>query len=264
MSKTSTVKFSPQSKLSYKRKLRIWNQRLLLSWKILFALLLYLFFFTSHMSFIKEYMMDNFSELGGELGFRLETVVIRGNKHIDTNTIVSSLNADVGTPLFSISLDKIYHKLKNISWVQGVTLQRKLPDTIIINILERKPIAIWQNKQKLSLVDAEGNVIEADRIGDFAYMLHVVGEDANMHAAALIEDLKNEPTISANVISAVRYGERRWNLILKQNITVKMPERDFDIALKYLSKMNEQNKLFDQNYKTLDLRDSNKYYIEKM
>jgi cell division protein FtsQ len=263
MSKAPAVKFSPQSKLSYKRKARLWIQRFLFTWKILLVILLYLFFFTSHIGFIKEYMLDNFSELGGELGFRLETVVIRGNKHIDTNTIISSLNADVGTPLFSISLDKIYHKLRNISWVQDVTLQRKLPDTIIINILERKPIAIWQNKQKLSLVDIDGNVIETEKIGDFASMLHVVGEDANIHAATLIEDLIQEPTISANVISAVRYGERRWNLILKQNITIKMPERDFDIALKYLSKMNQQNKLFDQSYKIIDLRDSTKYYIEK-
>jgi cell division protein FtsQ len=264
MSKTPAVKFSPQSKLSYKRKARLWIGRFLFTWKILIAILLYLFFFTSHMRFIKEYIQDNFAELGGELGFRLETVVIRGNKHIDTNTIVSSLNADVGTPLFSISLDKIYHKLKNISWVQDVTLQRKLPDMIIINILERKPIAIWQNKQKLSLVDADGNVIATDKIGDFAFMLHVVGEDAHIHASSLIEGLKLDPAISANVISAVRYGERRWNLILKQNITVKMPERDFDVALKYLAKMHQQNKLFDQNYKTIDLRDSTKYYIEKM
>ncbi len=264
MNKTPTVKFTPQNKLSFKRKARLWTQRFLFVWKILLIIFIYIFLFTSHLSFVKGYIYENFYELGGELGFRLETVVIRGNKHIDTATIVSSLNADVGTPLFSIPLDKIYHKLKNISWVQDVTLQRKLPDTIIINIIERKPIAIWQNKQRLTLVDAEGNVIETDRIGDFASLLHVVGEDANLYASNLIEDLRLEPTIAANIVSAVRYGERRWNLILKQNITVKMPERGFETALKYLAKMNQQNKLFDQNYKTLDLRDETKYYIEKM
>ena len=264
MSKAPLVKHGNQSKLSLKRKARLWIGRGLLTWKILLVIVIYLFFFTNHMRYIKEYMWENFYELGGELGFRLETVVIKGNKHIDTAMIISSLNADVGTPLFSITLDTIYSKLKNISWVQDVTLRRKLPNTIIIYIVERTPIAIWQNKQRLSLVDAEGNVIETNKIGDFASLIHVVGDDANLHAMSLIEDLKHEPSIATNITSAVRYGDRRWNLILKQNITIKMPERDFDTALKYLVKMNQQNKLFDQNYKTIDLRDHTKYYIEKM
>lgn len=264
MNKNPTIKFSNQSALSLKRRGRIWISRFSIISKTTIILILYLLFFTPHLRFINDYILENLYELGGELGFRLETVIIRGNKHIDTQTLVSSLNADVGTPLFSIPLDKIYKELKNISWIKDVTLQRKLPDTIAINIIERVPIAIWQHHQTLSLVDMEGNVIDSHRIGDFATLLHVVGDDANLHAMSLIRDLKREPTLSNNVISAIRYGERRWNLILKQNITVKMPENDFVTALKYLAKMHEQNKLFDHNYKTIDLRDPTKYYIEKL
>jgi cell division protein FtsQ len=91
----------------------------------------------------------------------------------------------------------------------------------------------------------------------------VVGIDANIHAVSLLEDLKQEPQILEKVVAAVRYGERRWNLVLKDDITVKMPERDFMKALKYLSKLHEKNKLFEQDYKIIDLRDGNKYYIEK-
>jgi len=264
MSKNPSMKFGSQNKLSIQRRARVWIGRFFFTWKLLLALILYLFFFTSHLSFVREYIWENFCEIAGELGCSLETVVIKGNKHIDTSIIVSSLNADVGTPLFSLSLEKIHNKLKNIAWVKDVSLQRKLPNTIIIQVLEREPIAIWQNKQKLSLIDSDGNIILTDGIGDFVGLMHVVGEDANIHAVSLIEDLKQEPNIYSNIVSAVRYGERRWNLILKQNITVKMPERDFITALKYLAKLNNKGKLFDNNYKIIDLRDSEKYYIEKI
>ena len=141
---------------------------------------------------------------------------------------------------------------------------RKLPNTLIIHITERIPIAIWQNQQKLTLIDYEGNIIDMNHIEDFKHLIHVVGSDANLYAENLIETLKTEPSLSSNVISAVRFGERRWNLILKQNITVRMPEIDFEKALHYLAKMHESGKLFDQDYKFLDLRDPSKYYIEKI
>ncbi len=263
MTKKAIVKFNNQNKLSFRRKLRIWSIRSFFIGKIVFFTLLYLFLFTPYLKFIKESISENLYELGGDIGFTLETVVIKGNSHIDTKEIIAALNADVGTPLFAIPLDKIHSKLKEISWIKDVTVRRSLPKAIIINITERLPIAIWQHQKTLSLIDADGNAIKADKINDFVILLHVVGVDANLHTSSLIEDLKQDPNIAGNVVSAVRYGERRWNLILKQNITVKMPETGFDKALKYLSKLAEQGKLFDQNYKVIDLRDSAKYYVEK-
>ena len=232
--------------------------------KIALVVLLYLLFFTTHLSFIKTYIWESFYDFAADAGFKLETVVIKGNMHIEPKEIVSDINADVGTPLFSISLKNTYNKLKSNSWVKDATIMRRLPNTLVIHITERVPIAIWQHNQKLTLIDSEGNVIDDKHIETFPNLLQVVGSDANLYAEHLLESLKVQPSLEGNIISAVRYGERRWNLILKQNITVKMPENGFDKALAYLAKMHQSGKLFDQNYKSLDLRDPSKYYVEKL
>ena len=96
-----------------------------------------------------------------------------------------------------------------------------------------------------------------------SYLPHVVGSDANIYANKLIEDIGKFPELASKVVSSIRYGERRWNLNLQQNITIKMPENGFEEALKYVVELNKASKLFDKNYKTIDLRDKNKYYIEK-
>lgn len=252
------------NKLSLQRKARSWALHGSTISKTLLVIALYFLFFTSHLNFIKEYMWENFYELAGEVGFKLETVVIKGNTHIEQKEIVSTLNADVGTPIFAISLQNAYAKLKANSWIRNVTIMRKLPNTLVIHIIERVPIAIWQHQQKLALIDFEGNVVDTKHIEDFPHLLQVVGPDANLYAEHLIENLKSEPSLNGNIVSAVRYGERRWNLILKQDITVKMPENNFEKALHYLAKMHEEGKLFDHEYKSLDLRDPSKYYVEKM
>ena len=258
------IKSSSNNKLSFQRKARFWLIHTSTISKLLSIVILYFFFFTSHLNFIKEYVWENFYEIASEAGFKLETVIIKGNTHIEPKEIVATLNADVGTPLFSVSLKNSYNKLKENSWIKNLSVMRRLPNTIVIHITERTPIAIWQNEKKLALIDFEGNIIDTSHIEDFPNLLQVVGSDANLYAENLIDRIGAEPELVGNIVSAVRYGERRWNLILKQNITVKMPEHDFDKALNYLAKMNNNGKLFDQNYKALDLRDPSKYYIEKM
>jgi cell division protein FtsQ len=219
------------------------------------------FFFTNHLNSLKDFLWENFYDLSSDVGFTLEKVVIKGNKNLPESEIVNALNADVGTSLFSLDLEKVHSRIKNLSWVEYASVRRILPNIIEVDITERKPIAIWQNNMKLALIDSEGSIISTKNIQKFSGLLHVVGKDANLHADSLYEHLKASPEILENIISAVRYGERRWNLILKQDITVKMPESGFSEALDYLDKMAKQKKLFGQKYKMLDLRDSNKYYI---
>lgn len=264
MAQKISIRSSQNNKLSFQRKARFWLMHTSTISKILLIILLYFLFFTSHLNFIKAYIWEGFYDFAADAGFKLETVVIKGNMHIEPKEIVSAVNADVGTPLFSISLKNAYNKLKENSWVKDVTIMRRLPHTLVVHITERVPIAIWQHNQKLALIDSEGNVIDDKHIGDFPGLLQVVGSDANLFAEHLLESLKSQISLEGNIVSAVRYGERRWNLILKQNITVKMPENNFEKALAYLAKMHEAGKLFDQNYKSLDLRDPSKYYIEKL
>ncbi len=258
------IKSSNNNKLSFQRKARFWLMHTSTIAKLLLVIILYFWFFTSHLNFIKDYIWENFYEVASDAGFKLETVIIKGNKHIEPKEVVATLNADVGTPLFAVSLKNTYHNLIKNSWIKNLSVMRRLPNTIVIHITERIPIAIWQHEQKLALIDFEGNIIDTQHIEDFPNLLQVVGSDANLYADHLIDSIKNEPALDGNVVSAVRYGERRWNLILKQNITVKMPEHNFDKAWHYLAKLHDSGKLFDQGYKSLDLRDPSKYYIEKL
>jgi cell division protein FtsQ len=196
-------------------------------------------------------------------GYKLNNVVISAIKNTPKSAISSAIQAKAGTPIFEIDIEAIRKRIEKIEWVKAVIVERRLPDTLYIGVLERKPIAIWQTNYKMNLIDDEGFVIPVDSISNFNHLLLVVGSDAPVYIKKLIDDLSAHPKLSENVLSATRYGERRWNLVLRENITVKMPETDFKRAWNYLDKLYTQNKLFGQNYKTLDLRDHQKYYVEK-
>ena len=249
--------------IPFRRKVAIIYARIKLITKIFIFIFLYLLFFTQYLNFIKHEIAQNIYELTADMGFKLENVLIEGQQNALSEDILATLNADTGTPIFALNLPEIQKQLQKISWIKAAAIERRLPSTLYIALLERTPIAIWQINKQFYLVDEEGYKITDSNLEKFADLLHVVGSDANIYANKLIKDFVKYPELAAKILSAVRYGERRWNLNFQQDITVKMPEAGFDKALNYLSELNKACKLFDQGYKSIDLRDHDKYYIEK-
>jgi cell division protein FtsQ len=231
--------------------------------KICLIIFLLLFFFTNIFSSLKYNLLDRFYDVSARSGFILRTVIIEGQQNILQADIEDAIGVKKGAPLFAARISDIRSKLEDNPWVKTALVERRMPETLYIAIVERKPMAIWQFQQKLYLIDEEGNRISKDNIEKFNQLYHVVGVDANVYAKSLIDDLERHPGIANRLVSAVRYGGRRWNLNLEQDITVKMPENGFNVAYDYLSALNQKEKLFGQNYKMLDLRDPEKYYMEK-
>lgn len=258
------AKSNAKSNILFKRKLKIYVDRCWFTIQMLTLCFIGLLLFTNYLDSIKRYTISCFVEYSADVGLVLENVLVAGHHNLQSSDVVSYINADVGTAILSINLDDARSALEQNDWVQDAVVERRLPNTIYINISERDPIAIWQHNQKLQLVDMNAHVIHTDNIEKFAGLLHVVGSDAHLHAGSLQRNLQFDPQLAQKIISAVRYGERRWNIILDQGITVKMPQdQEFIGAFEYLSKLNNAAKLFNHRYKTIDLRDKAKYYFEQ-
>lgn len=252
-----------KANISLRRRIGLGYARFMLIVKILAALGIYIIFFTNYFNHTKQEIIQNIYELTSNIGFTLENVLVEGQNNVQTVEILSALNADKGTPIFALNLKQIKNNLQHNVWVKNVSIvERRLPNTLYIRLVERIPIALWQINGQIFIIDEEGFKITTE-ISKFHNLLHIVGSDANIYTSQLIEDLEKHPKLARKIISAVRYGGRRWDLNFEQGITVKMPDINFEHALDYLARMDEKNILFDQNYKTIDLRDSSKSYIEK-
>jgi cell division protein FtsQ len=254
---------SSKANISFRRRLWTYYQRFALILKLLIILAIVAFFYTNILDNYKRRAENWFFRFSANYGFVLENIVIEGQKNTTLKEIVDSLMADKGVPIFSIDIEDVKERLEENVWVKAAVIERRLPSTIYIAVVERTPIAIWQFEQKLYLIDSEGNRISSYTNQELGNLLQVVGSDANIYAESLLDELNKYPNLASKVKSAVRYGQRRWNLNFKEGITVKMPEAGFALAYEYLNSLDKNNKFFNQGYKMLDLRDANKYYIEK-
>lgn len=252
-----------RSSISLKRRAQIFYSRGTIALKILIVVLLLLFFFTDIFSGVKTYVAGKFYRNSAEQGFMINNVTIQGQTNTPTRSIMEAIHAKKGDPIFSLNLNQIRDNLMNNPWIEDAIVERRLPDTLYIAIFERTPIAIWQFNQKIYLIDSEGRRISKKNIEQFPDLIQVVGEGANIYAQPLMDELATHPELASKVRSAVRFGNRRWNLHFAGGITAKMPENDFAGAYDYLAKLNESGKFDPEKYASFDLRIKDRYYFEK-
>lgn len=187
-------------------------------------------------------------------GFTVNDIMVTGRGHITQKELIDHINIHEGAPIFAVNIEDAQKSLAEISWVDHAAVVRRLPGTIVVTITERKPAAIWQMNKKLSVIDAEGHVLTAGKTDEFQGLPLLVGEGAPDEAAALLTLMNAEPDISSRVSSAVRVGNRRWDLHLKNGMLVKLPEKDTELALRSLALQSQANAIFERDIQTIDLR----------
>lgn len=250
-----------KQQISLKRKSWKFFYKVKLFLKLLTLTIILLAIFTSVFDKITYQVKNYFYNQSARYGLVLKRLIIEGDENISSQEILEAVAAKKGDPILKLNLREIKDRLESNKWVETAIIERRLPSDLHISVIERKAIAIWQFQNKLYLIDQDGSRI-TPYTQDFSQnLLQVIGQDANIYAQNLIEELKECEVVKDKVISAVRYGNRRWNLNLESGLVVKMPEKNFPQTYKYLCKIYSDQKDFSQKYKMIDLRDINKAYF---
>lgn len=249
--------------ITQKRKVAALYNNTLLTTKITLVVLLCLFVFTNLFSGTKQQIATKLYEISASHGFKLEKIIIEGTSNIETSDIISAIEYKKDDSIFSLNMKKVHKNIEQNSWVKKAFVERRMPNTLYIAVSEKKPIALWQYKQKLVLIDEFGDKISKQNIDKFSHLPHLIGSDANIYAKQLLDSLANHSDLAKHVLYATRHGQRRWDLVLQEDITIKMPENDFAGAYDYLHQIFSKDLLFTKNIKMLDLRNRDKVFFQE-
>jgi cell division protein FtsQ len=194
-------------------------------------------------------------------GFRVSEIMVTGRNNIAQDDILQRLDIEEDAPLFGVSLAAAQQSLSEIPWVEKAVVSRRLPDKIIVSITERAPVALWQYQKKISVIDATGLSLTSSNIEAYKNLPLIVGEDAPEHVTEMIGLLRAEPGIAKEVTSAIRVGGRRWDLKLKNGVTVKLPEYNVELALSRLAAAQQDHSILNGRVASVDLRIPERFVI---
>lgn len=192
--------------------------------------------------------------LSADAGLSVEQVLVTGRDRTDRQSLVDALGIDLGQPMLTIDIETARARIDSLAWVRDVAIEKRLPDTLVVTLVERRPLALWQNEGAVTVVDAQGNIIDGAKPTDFAELMLVVGPDAPGHAAELLSVMEGVPDLAQRVAAAIRVGERRWNLRLDDGIDIQLPELDLDSAWVALADLDRTEQLLARDVQAVDLR----------
>jgi cell division protein FtsQ len=192
--------------------------------------------------------------LTAQAGLTVNDVMVQGRGRTSVAAILAALDAARRMPMLAISPSAAKVRLEALPWIRSASVERLLPDTLYVQVTERQPLALWQRKGKLELIDHEGSVVAVPSLDEFADLVILVGDDAPKAAPALLAMLASEPALQSHVTAAVRVGGRRWNLRLDSGIDVELPEDNVGAAWHQLARLDRTDGLLKRDILKVDLR----------
>lgn len=202
----------------------------------------------------------------GHAGFTVSGYQIVGLAHMSRAPVDAVVTDELRRAADEAGTDKapqalvdtavIRQRLLQFGWVKDARILRRLPDTLVIDIVERKPAALWQNQGQLALIDSDGVVLDrvpVDRMPDLPLL---IGPGANAQEEELAGLMADVPTLKAQLASATWVGGRRWDLNFQSGETVALPEGDDAArsALEKFARLDKQTALLGRGLVRFDLR----------
>ena len=78
---------------------------------------------------------------------------------------------------FSVPLEEIYQQSQGLSWVEEVSVRRQWPDTVVLTVEERRPVAVWNESV---LVSDSGQPFKALKQYDLDDLPHLNGPEQRL------------------------------------------------------------------------------------
>ena len=199
-------------------------------------------------------LSDTRNAIANSLGFRIKTVAINGRKQLSQDEVLAIGGVNGRSSLLFLDAAAVRDRLKANPWIADATVIKFYPGSLEIDIVERSAFALWQKDGKLSVIADDGAVLEPYLQRRFLSLPLVVGKGAETHARDFLALLARYPQVNAVTKAAIYVGERRWNLLTKDGLDIRLPEHDVSNALAILSKLDQEDHLFSRDIVAIDMR----------
>ena len=192
--------------------------------------------------------------------FKIRNIKIVNNHLIDENKIIEKLTEIYEKNILFIERNDIEKPLKSIDFLEKVEVKKKYPNTIIINVYETKPVAIFFKENSKYLLDNSSNLIPFNESLFSDNLPNIFGEGAEKNFINFFNQLGNNNFPKQRVKNFYYFKIGRWDLELSNNQIIKFPASKMVEAIQQSVELLTRKDF--ENYNVIDLRIHGKIVVE--
>ncbi|MDG7055896.1 MAG: cell division protein FtsQ/DivIB [Wolbachia endosymbiont of Meromenopon meropis] len=217
---------------------------------------------TDKLNYYFTWFSNHLTRLLLNSGFSINEIVITGNKFTNKKNILDLI--DKTQPIIYISLSKLADNIQSVNkWIKYIRIYRNLPNNILhVNIDEYKPFALWKDSNnRTAVIDSEGKVITYDY--SINNLIMIEGQNSLSDIKFIKNILESKTQLSKYISACIYVGNRRWNVILNNVSTVKLPENNPNAAWHYLNHLQNTTDFTFNDWSIIDMRIVDKILVKK-
>lgn len=190
--------------------------------------------------------------------FNLQEIKIENNFLLHENDIKKMLYPIYDKNLFFLKNSEIKKLLMQNSFVDSFNIKKKYPNSLKVEIFEKKPIAILIDKKRKFYLSEKIELIEFKNISDYRNLPYIFG---NLEKFKIFyENLKEINFPFDKIKKYILLETNRWDLETKDNKTIKLPIENYILSLENYLNLESNNSF--QKYKTFDYRLKNQLILK--
>ncbi len=195
-----------------------------------------------------------------ELGLGVNVVTISGIARLDEKEVldIAGITPKASLPFFDV--DGARARLERAPLVASVGVRKLYPNHVVIDVVERGPVALWQRDGEVSIVAEDGAALDELKDARLNNLPFVVGKGANKRLKEYLAILDAAEELRPRIEAGVFVSERRWNLRMKSGLDVKLPETDPAAAMATLLKLERESRILSKDILYLDLREPSRVF----
>ena len=176
--------------------------------------------------------------------------------------ITFSFNPYMEKSIFLVPTKKIAENILNNKWVKNIRIKSNYKNTINVYVEEEKPMGIYDNQNQKLLFSKDLIILEVIKdVKKYENLIVFFGENSLKNSKKLL--LNFDRKFYSTIKSAFFVKNRRWNILLKNNILLKLPENSIDDAVINYRKIYSNFSNNDlKNIETIDFRINKQVYIK--
>ncbi|MCL2760032.1 MAG: FtsQ-type POTRA domain-containing protein [Desulfuromonadales bacterium] len=229
-------------------------------------------------SLVAVILYQAYGFIGHRAFFKVDKINISGLERLSKDEVQQMASVKQGDDLLKLNISKIGEQLSKNPWIANVKVQRNLPDSVSISIVERKPVAIV-SMGYLYYMDSNGDVFKPLQEGDNLDFPVVTGlsEDdfikdpsgAKETLAGVLELLKDMRQSGSQVlmsdISEIHYdkGYGYTMFTLSNGLPIRVGMDDFGNKIQRFCKIYNELQLQLSNLQYVDLDYADRIVINR-
>ena len=183
--------------------------------------------------------------------------------------LVNQINAilKLSFPISSMKIDinSLQEIINSIDSVETSSIRITDNGVLIVEVIERIPVAVFRENSQLALIDIKGykisNIFSRSDRKDLPL---IAGFKGNLQAREALEIYKILFPNLHKIQGLIRIGQRRWDIIFKNNTRIKLPEKNPKNSLKKFLNSDLKKFISSKDFMIIDLRFTNKTILRRI